>query len=79
MIRATSSECGEDRKASSPRSGTRTQPLMIQNNEELKMVRELLGHANSRITLDLYAQASMPNKSFGQCELVRLVFNKGEA
>ncbi|MBZ5666358.1 MAG: tyrosine-type recombinase/integrase [Acidobacteriia bacterium] len=36
--------------------------LLTQNNEEVKVVQELLRHANSRITLDLYAQAGMPNK-----------------
>jgi len=37
---------------------------------------ELLRHANSRITLDLNAQAGMPNKRLA---LVRMVLNKGEA
>ena len=36
-------------------------------------------HANSRITLDLYAQAGMPNKRLAQSKLVRMVLNKGEA
>ncbi|MGA7474887.1 MAG: hypothetical protein WBW60_19285 [Candidatus Sulfotelmatobacter sp.] len=31
--------------------------LLTQNNEEVKLVQELLRHANSRITPDLYAQA----------------------
>jgi integrase len=53
--------------------------LLTQNNEELKVVQELLRHANSRITLDLYAQASMPNKRLAQSKLVRMVLNKGEA
>ncbi len=43
------------------------------------MVQELLRHANSRITLDLYAQAGMPNKRLAQSKLVRMVLNKGEA
>ena len=49
------------------------------NNEEVKMVEELLRHANSRVTLDLYAQAGMPNKRLAQSKLVRMVLNKGEA
>ena len=53
--------------------------LLTQNNEEVKVVQELLRHANSRITLDLYAQAGMPNKRLAQSKLVRLVLNKGEA
>jgi integrase len=36
--------------------------LLTQNNEDVKVVQELLRHANSRITLDLYAQAGMPEK-----------------
>jgi hypothetical protein len=36
--------------------------LASQNKEEVKAVQQLLRHANSRITLDLYAQAEMPNK-----------------
>jgi hypothetical protein len=53
--------------------------LLTQNNEEVKVVQELLRHANSRITLDLYAQASMPNKRLAQSKLVRMVLNKGKA
>jgi len=48
-------------------------------NEEVKVVQELLRHANSRMTLDLYAQAGMPNKRLAQTKLVRMVLNKGEA
>ena len=44
--------------------------LLTQNNEEVKVVQELLRHANSRITLDLYAQAGMPNKRLAQSKLV---------
>ena len=40
--------------------------------------QELLRHANSRITLDLYAQAGMQEKREAQSKLVRLVLNKGE-
>ncbi|MGC1961188.1 MAG: site-specific integrase, partial [Candidatus Sulfotelmatobacter sp.] len=53
--------------------------LLTQNNEEVKAVQELLRHANSRITLDLYAQAGMPSKRLAQSKLVRMVLNKGEA
>jgi integrase len=53
--------------------------LLTQNNEEVKVVQELLRRANSRITLDLYAQAGMPNKRLAQSRLVRMVLNKGEA
>src|SRR2546425_5656693 len=53
--------------------------LLTQNNEQVKVVQELLRHANSRITLDLYAQAGMPNKRLAQSKLVRMVLNKREA
>jgi integrase len=42
-------------------------------------VQELLRHTNSRITLDLYAPAGMPNMRLAQSKLVRMVLNKGEA
>jgi hypothetical protein len=79
-IRATSSEGGEDREAGWFHTFRHTYTtLLTQNNEEVKVVQELLRHANSRITLDLYAQAGMPNKRLAQSKLVRLVLNKGEA
>jgi len=53
--------------------------LLTQNNEEVKVVQDLLRHANSRITLDLCAQAGMPNKRLAQSKLVRMFLNKGEA
>ena len=53
--------------------------LLTQNDKEVKVVQELLRHANSRITLDLYAQAGMPNKRLAQSKLVPMVLNKGEA
>jgi len=53
--------------------------LLTQNNEEVKVVQELLRHANSRITLDLYAEAGAPNKRLAQSKLLRMVLNKGEA
>ena len=37
--------------------------LPTQNNEDVKVVQELLRHANSRITLDPYSQAGMPEKT----------------
>jgi len=53
--------------------------LLTQNSEDVKVVQELLRHANSRVTLDLYAQAGMQEKREAQSKLVRLVLNKGEA
>ena len=34
--------------------------LLVRRFSGIEMVQELLRHANSRITLDLYAQAGMP-------------------
>ena len=74
------SEGGEDPKAGwVPHLPSTYTTLLTQNNEEVKVVQELLRHANSRITLDLYAQAGMPNKRLAQSKLVRMVLNKGEA
>lgn len=53
--------------------------LLTQNNEDVKVVQELLRHANSRITLDLYAQAGMPEKRQAQSKLVERVLRKGKA
>ena len=40
------------------------------------VVQELPHHANSRITLDLHAQAGMPNDQLTQGRLVRMVLRK---
>ncbi|MGA8149884.1 MAG: tyrosine-type recombinase/integrase [Terriglobales bacterium] len=53
--------------------------LLTRNNEEVKVVQELLRHANSRITLDLYAQAGYAEQAAGTKQTVRMVLNKGEA
>jgi len=53
--------------------------LLTQNGEDVKVVQELLRHANSRITLDLYAQAGMAKKRLAQSKLVRQVLKKGAA
>lgn len=45
----------------------------------VKVVQELLRHANSRITLDLYAQAGMQEKRQAQSKLVDRVLRKGKA
>jgi hypothetical protein len=53
--------------------------LLTQNREDVKVVQELLRHANSRITLDLYAQAGMDKKRLAQSKLVGQVPKKGAA
>ncbi|MGA2814319.1 MAG: hypothetical protein ABSG16_23215 [Candidatus Acidiferrum sp.] len=51
----------------------------MRNNEDVKVVQELVRHANSRITLDLYAQAGMPEKRLAQSKVVEMVLNRGRA
>jgi hypothetical protein len=53
--------------------------VLTQNGEDVKVVQELLRHANSRITLDLYAQAGMPKKRLAQSKLVGQVLKNGAA
>ncbi len=53
--------------------------LLTRNNEDVKVVQELLFHDNSRITLDLYAQAGMPEKRQAQSKVVQLVLRMGKA
>lgn len=53
--------------------------LLTQNNEDVKVVQELLRHANSRITLDLYAQAGMQEKRLAQSKLVDRVLRRDKA
>lgn len=44
--------------------------LLKDNGEDVKVVQELLRHANSRITLELYAQAITESKWLAQARLV---------
>ena len=53
--------------------------FLMRNNEDVKVVQELVRHANSRITLDLYAQAGMPEKRLEQSKVVEMVLNRGRA
>jgi hypothetical protein len=53
--------------------------LLTQNNEDVMVVQELLRHANSRVTLDLYAQAGMSEKREAQHKIVEMVLGKGKA
>jgi hypothetical protein len=45
----------------------------------VKVVQELLRHANSRITLDLYARAGMPKKRLAQSKVVKMVLRPAKA
>jgi len=53
--------------------------LLKANGEDVKTVQELLRHANSRITLDVYTQAVNSNKRAAQSKVVRMmVSNVGQ-
>jgi integrase len=53
--------------------------LLKANGEDVKTVQELLRHANSRITLEVYTQATTSNKRAAQSKVVRMMVpNVGE-
>ena len=43
------------------------------NGEDVKTIQELLRHANSRVTLDVYTQAVNSNKRAAQSKVVRMM------
>jgi hypothetical protein len=47
--------------------------LLKANGEDVKTVQELLRHANSRITLDVYTQAVSSTKRAAQSKVVRMM------
>jgi site-specific recombinase XerD len=47
--------------------------LLKANGEDVKTVQELLRHANSRITLDVYTQAVNSNKRAAQSKVVTMM------
>ena len=53
--------------------------LLKADGEDVKTVQELLRHANSRITLDVYTQALSTNKRAAQSKVVKMMVpNLGE-
>jgi integrase len=50
--------------------------LLKANGEDIKVVQELLRHANSRITLDIYTQALTPAKREAQTRVANLILPK---
>jgi hypothetical protein len=50
---------------------------MLKGCEDVKTTQELMRHANSRITLDLYAQALTPAKRSAQTKVVELIRPEG--
>jgi integrase len=47
--------------------------LLKANGEDVKTVQELLRHANSRITLDVYTQATNSHKRAAQSKVVQMI------
>jgi site-specific recombinase XerD len=47
--------------------------LLKANGEDVKTVQELLRHANSKITLDVYTQAANSHKRAAQSKVVRMM------
>jgi hypothetical protein len=47
--------------------------LLVANGEDIKTVQESLRHANSKLTLDLYAQAITPTKRKAQSKIVQML------
>jgi integrase len=52
--------------------------LLKANGEDVKVVQELLRHANCRITLDIYTQAVTPAKRAAQTKVVEMMIAKPE-
>ena len=51
--------------------------MLRSNGEDIKVVQELLRHANSRITLDIYTQAVSPAKREAQSRVTRMIWTGG--
>ena len=50
--------------------------LLRANGEDVKVVQELLRHANSKITMDVYTQALSPAKREAQGRVASIIFPK---
>ena len=52
--------------------------LLVANGENVKVVQELMRHANSRCTLDIYSQARVMAKREAQQRIVEMIIPKGQ-
>ena len=52
--------------------------ILKSHGEDVKTVQELLRHANSSVTMNIYAQAVTDIKRNAQSKVARLVFNSGK-
>jgi site-specific recombinase XerD len=50
--------------------------LLIANGENVKVVQELMRHASSRFTLEIYSQAQLIAKRQAQQRLVQVLFRE---
>ncbi len=48
--------------------------MLIANGENVKVVQELMRHANSRCLLDVYTQARISAKREAQQRIVQMIF-----
>jgi len=51
--------------------------ILKDNGEDVKVVQELLRHASTKVTLDVYAQALTPAKRAAQRKVVQMI--RGES
>ena len=49
--------------------------MLIDNGENVKVTQELMRHANSRCTLDVYSQARMVTKREAQQRVVKMILS----
>jgi integrase len=47
--------------------------LLTDNQENVKVVQELLRHSSAKVTMDIYAQAQMPAKRKAQQKVVEMM------
>jgi integrase len=50
--------------------------MLIANGEKVKVVQELMRHANSRCTLDVYSQARITAKREAQQRIIKMVLTQ---
>jgi hypothetical protein len=48
--------------------------MLVANGENVKVVQELMRHATSRCTLEIYSQASRADKRKAQQHVVQMIF-----
>ncbi len=51
--------------------------MLVANGENVKVVQELMRHATSRCTLEIYSQASRADKRKAQQRVVQMIFLGG--